>query len=337
MAKQWVPKILLLGTSLGVSLAIAEGMVRVFSPHSRDMVIPGQLFTIDDELGWKLRANRTSIHRTRYFTVEYAINALGFRDKSRSNARGSRPHRTLLYGDSAVFGWGVPQADRFSDLLEQRISGLEVWNHAVPGWGLDQEVLFYEREAESLWFDEAMFFVSRGTLKRIHTGYIYAKYKPAFTLGADGGLQLEPIPTMKNREISFLYEVFSPFYLPYFLQTQMAILKETFVPETLAKSPGEPKYVDELAKDLLERAYAATQRNNHYMSVLIADIFQADRKDLRQFCEEKHIDFLEVPLGVAATSTTDDRMDLVLGRFDRHWNAKANRLIADELEQQIRR
>jgi hypothetical protein len=30
-----------------------------------------------------------------------------------------------------MFGWGVPQAERFSDILEERIVGLEVWNRAV--------------------------------------------------------------------------------------------------------------------------------------------------------------------------------------------------------------
>ena len=73
------------------------------------------------------------------------------------------------------------------------------------------------------------------------------------------------------------------------------------------------------------------------MSVLVGDIWSADREDLRHFCEQNNIDFLEVPVDIAATSMRDVRMDLVLGRYDWHWNAKANRWIADQLEKQIRR
>src|SRR5262245_35037827 len=132
-AKRWLTKLLVLGAGIGVSLSIAEGIVRVGFPHSRDMVIPGRLFMVDDELGWKFSPGRTSIHRTRHFAVEYVINASGFRDRSRPDPRSPRRHRILLYGDSLMFGWGVRQAERFSDVLEKRMGGLEVWNHAVPG------------------------------------------------------------------------------------------------------------------------------------------------------------------------------------------------------------
>ena len=336
---RWLPKLLLLGAGIGVSLAIAEGIVRVGFPHSRDTVIPGHLFMVDDELGWKFRPGRTSIHRTRHFAVEYVINSSGFRDRSRPDPRSPRRHRILLYGDSLMFGWGVPQADRFSDVLEKRMGGLEVWNHAVPGYGLDQEVLSYERDAESLPFDEAMFFVARGTLERIHARYIYAKYKPVFSYSPDGGLKVEPIPTVKNRGVSLLYEMFSPLYLPYFLQNEVAILKETFAAGMSVEKriSGEPKYVGPLAKEILQRARATTRRKNQRMSVLVGDIWSADREDLRHFCEQNNIDFLEVPVDIAATSMRDDRIDLVLGRYDWHWNAKANRWIADQLEKQIRR
>jgi hypothetical protein len=80
-----------------------------------------------------------------------------------------------------------------------------------------------------------------------------------------------------------------------------------------------------------------TRRKKQRMSVLVGDIWRADRTDLRRFCEERNIPVLEVPLDIAATSMNDDRMDLVLGHYDRHWNAKAHRQLADELENAIRK
>jgi len=39
-------------------------------------VVPGRLFEIDQGLGWKLRPGATSVHASRYFRAEYAINDL---------------------------------------------------------------------------------------------------------------------------------------------------------------------------------------------------------------------------------------------------------------------
>ena len=339
MTRSWRARLLSLVAGIGLSVLVAETIVRTFFPHSRDTVIPGHLFMIDDELGWKFRPSRTSIHRTRHFAVEYTINASGFRDQTRPVARRPGTYRILLYGDSQVFGWGLPQADRFSDLIERRTTGLEVWNRAVPGYGVDQEVLSYERDAESLSFNEAMFFVGGGTLGRIRTEYIYGKYKPVFSRSPDGGLNVKRVPQVKNRIMTVLYEMLSPLYLPYFLQNQLASTQQSFFASALRnkKLSDEPEYVSELGKAILQRARLTARRKHQRMSVLVNDLSPADRKELRYFCEQNDIDFLEIPRDIAATSTTNDRMDLVLGRYDRHWNVKANGLIADQLEQDIRR
>ena len=86
---------------------------------------------------------------------------------------------------------GVEESERFSDLLEDKLKGLEILNHAIPGWGLDQEILLYEKEGAALRADEAMFFVGRSTLRRIHSAFIYSKYKPMFTLRQDGELTVK--------------------------------------------------------------------------------------------------------------------------------------------------
>src|SRR6185295_12860692 len=97
---------------------------------------------------------------------------------------------------------------------------------AIPGWGLDQEVVLYEKEGASLNADAAIFFVGATTLSRIHTDYIYSKYKPVFRRQSDGDLTRIPVPKGKNEVVSHVYGMLSPFYLPYFLQTQLAILRE---------------------------------------------------------------------------------------------------------------
>jgi ABC-type phosphate/phosphonate transport system permease subunit len=56
---------------------------------------------------------------------------------------------------------------------------------------------------------------------------MFAQYKPMFTQHQDGHLTVVPIPKGKNAVLSLLYETLSDFYLPYFLQAQIATFQET--------------------------------------------------------------------------------------------------------------
>ena len=327
-------KVALVVFSLLVGLGLAEGLVRVLYPYARDGVIPGRFFVIDDELGWKLATSKTSTHHTRYFDATYTSNASGFRDKPRSVTKIAGNYRALLYGDSLIFGWGLNTGERFSDLWEVETPNLEMWNHGVPGWGLDQEILLYEKEGDKLFADEAIFFVGASTLSRIHTGYIYSKYKPMFVRQQDGHMMEVAVPKGKNAMMGVLYEVFSPFYLPYFLQTQIAAFQQSnrltrdAAPVTGPMTLESQRLVDEFTKDLLRIAWTTAQKRQHRMTILIANLSRADRAALRALCCDTGIACLEIGPEITATATTDDNSDLVFGKHDKHWNVKANKLIA---------
>jgi carbamoyltransferase len=77
------------------------------------------------------------------------VNAQGFRcehDFEREKKHGEA--RVLLFGDSFTAGDGVANQQRYGDLLEQRIEGLEVYNFGLPGTGTDQQYLAYQEYAE---------------------------------------------------------------------------------------------------------------------------------------------------------------------------------------------
>jgi hypothetical protein len=326
-----------------LALALAEGFVRVFYPHARDHVIPSHLFVIDDSLGWTLAPSTQSEHTTRYFDVSYTTNSFGFRDRPRSSTKKDNVYRILLYGDSLIFGWGIKDSERFSDLIESEGSGLEIWNHGVPGWGLDQELVLYEKEGVALNANAAMFFVGASTLSRIHTGYVYSKYKPMFIEQQNGGLTLVPVPKENNAAVGFLYEVLSPFYLPYFLQTKIAAFQEAarlHATGTGERAPLPPlestRLVDSLTKQMLRVALDTARRRNQKMSILVANLSQVDRSNLFKFCGETGIEDLEVAPDVLTTSTADENSDLIFGKYDKHWNGKANRLIAAQILPQVK-
>ena len=71
-------------------------------------------------------------------------NEQGFR--CRHDFRVEKPangYRVLLFGDSYTAGDGVSNKDRFGDLLETMIDGLEVYNFGLSGSGTDQHHLIY--------------------------------------------------------------------------------------------------------------------------------------------------------------------------------------------------
>ena len=228
--RERLPDVVLVVAAICISLALAEGFVRLFHPHVRDHVVPGRLFEIDEALGWKLRPGAKATHASRYFEAPYGINDFGHRDRVRSIAKEGGTHRVLLYGDSQAFGWGVPETARFSNLIETRSAGLEVWNLAVPGYGLDQEILAYERDGERFAADEVVLLVSVLTLSRLPHDYIYRKPKPKFVLDADGRLQLVPVAPGANAWTNVLYEALSDFYLPYFVDQQIAAARSVLPP-----------------------------------------------------------------------------------------------------------
>ena len=151
----------------------------------------------------------------------------------------------------------------------------------------------------------------------------------------DGGqLSLVRVPERRAAVVSLLYDTLSPFYLPYVIDTRIARLREAM--RTRDSSSGNSRtesqpHVDELAKNVLRRAWTTAQRRGHSMSILIADLPQADHLALRSVCNETGIACLEI--GVAAD--TYDNLPFVLGTFDRHWNANTNRLIAEQLRAQM--
>jgi hypothetical protein len=284
------------------------------------------LFEIDNYLGWKLKARKSTTHHSRYFDVVYSMNALGYRDKPRKLLKSGNTYRVLFYGDSQVFGWGIPEGQRFSNLVEDQKQSLEVWNLAVPGYGLDQQILSYERDGQSFNADEVIFFVSESTLERTHYDYIYNKPKPKFTTDQSGALRIVPVHQRARVWTSLLYSVLHPLYLPYFVERQLAVLngipKESSNPQGQETS-REYLPIGELERGMLGRVNAVALAQKHRMTIL-AFLPKTARKALQNFCDQKGIGFLEIALHGESHA-------LILGKHDSHWNPQAHQQIAGQL------
>ena len=72
-------------------------------------------------------------------------NAAGFRSDSEFVLPGKAgTFRALLFGDSQAAGDHCANAERYSDVLEKAVPGLEVYNYGLSGTGTDQQFLAYQ-------------------------------------------------------------------------------------------------------------------------------------------------------------------------------------------------
>ena len=329
--KKYFPLLGLVLAGFFISVVLAEICVRVFFPHSRDHVTPAGMVDIDPYLGWNLKAGKSFVHHSTYFDAPYAINSLGYRDKLRTIHKDKNVHRILLYGDSQVFGWGVPEDKRFSNLIESRRPNLEIWNLAVPAYGLDQEILSYERDGKSLNGDEVIFFVSGSTLGRSQSSYIHKKYKPMFIMNQNGVLKLIPIPKEKVMARRLISKILSRGYLPYFLEYQLAILEERldyYRKGTETKSLASNNSIGDFEKKMILMARDIAVGRKQRIRIL-AELPEAKRKDFRDFCGQEGIGFLEIVFDY------NKREELAFGKHDGHWNPQTHKMVAGQLLSQI--
>lgn len=265
----------------------------------------------------------------------YTINSLGFRDKPRNVLKDENVYRILLYGDSQIFGWGVPEDKRFSNLIENKKQYLEIWNLAVPGYGLDQEILSYERDGKSLNADEVIFFVSRNTLERTRHDYIYKKHKPIFVIDETGALKLIPIPKEKTATTSLLYKILSSMYLPYFLELRFEILKDVLKKSGYSRNRGtntESMVLRERIGNFEKKMFVIARNlalERKQKITILADLSKAKSNDLKNFCNQNEIGFLEIGFD------DNEKPDSVFGKYDHHWNLQGHNLVAEQLLYQL--
>lgn len=79
--------------------------------------------------------------------VKVSSNRFGLREDDFSLEPPQNTTRILVVGDSYVYGYGVNESDRFTDVLEKRLntesdSDYQVINAAIPGWGPEDYYTF---------------------------------------------------------------------------------------------------------------------------------------------------------------------------------------------------
>jgi len=151
-----------------------------------------------DPLVGRLPKDGVSLHHPKGFTI-----TIGEHGTRRNGNNGSYPPRpvTLVVGDSFAFGDGVDDRDSWPAILEQ-LTGQQVINGAVPGFGLDQAVLRAEQLAPV--YDPSVIivgFIPHDVL-RCEMSYWSGQAKPYFDLDDSDRLVLHTTPVPPQQALA---------------------------------------------------------------------------------------------------------------------------------------
>jgi lysophospholipase L1-like esterase len=194
-------------TAVGVLLAVAvlEAALRwvpipAVEIHRRGPVRhldQQRFFLYDPELGWRGRPQAEGPFSGWEFTTRVHLNAEGFRDRAVVEEKPAAHRRILLFGDSIMWGYGVEEGERFSDLLPGLLASrgveVEVLNLAVNGYDTGQELLLYRRIGMRSCADLVIVGLYENDLRESVSAWQGPYAKPYFRL-VEGRLELANVP-----------------------------------------------------------------------------------------------------------------------------------------------
>lgn len=191
MKKRLSFTLILLALLLGASEILCHLLLPTYYPES---VVPQHLGRFDPQFGWSLKPNTQGTSRRTGREVHYQINSLGLRGPETQVKKPDGIFRILLLGDSRTFGYGVPVEKYFGTLLEGYFQDVEVINLGISGYGIDQELLFYQEKGRRFEPDVVVSYIAHYKAHRHMHGQRWTREKPFFKL-EDGQLVLKNSPT----------------------------------------------------------------------------------------------------------------------------------------------
>jgi|GEM_PF-1046795 len=214
-------KISLLIVSILIAFFIAELSMRVYGKindidfrlYTKELKnsvrIPLDLYIPDDLLYYKMKPDAWALVTTSDFSVIYRINSKGLRDKEYGYIKPKDKIRVLAFGDSFTFGEGVEYGKRFTDIAEDHFSNLEIINFGVPGWSLEQELLYFSTEGLKYSPDYVIVFVNQLAVNRCFSEGI-KNFSVAVNRVASGGQAGNPSTIFLKKDDIFFKTGISP-------------------------------------------------------------------------------------------------------------------------------
>lgn len=185
---------------LALTLLLATGAVEAFLRLTDRFPVPPHPVVPQNpsvycpyEWGYGLRpdAELELTHGARKFVLR--SNRHGFRGARRLDEEDDRV-RILVAGDSFVFGWGVEEHERFTDLIEKKHSGWRLDNIGMNGYGTDLTLRAVEQVGFLTEPDAVLFCIYSDAFPRVMPHFVGLGYEvPRFELSG-GELHSVPYP-----------------------------------------------------------------------------------------------------------------------------------------------
>jgi hypothetical protein len=305
-------KIVLLLVSLLVSLAVAEAVlrsrIRLWAIHYPPKCWRPDLYQRFDPHGYRLWPSKRLRH---LYPVDHprplliTSNSDGFRSR-RELRPGDERTRIVVLGDSMVFGIGVEEPERFTELLEVREPGWRVENLGMTGFGPDLML----RALETVGLDPKPDLVVLGMFSHD----VYRVAPEAQGVGF-------PIPRFELRD-GLLVTVPYPDPLPWQRLRLVQGVRYVYWRYTSATFP--------LTAAILERFVARAERDGFVPAIAflpaVAEGFDDRRRRafLRDWAEARGAPFIDLTQPLAAGG--GPRLYIP---GDGHWNPEGHGVVAD--------
>src|SRR6266404_3470371 len=167
--------------SFAIVALLVEVALRLLAPHLGVAVDEkSRFYRFDHELGWAPIENITWGEKGDDFVHQNQFGLRGPDDMQLKRTSGEK--RTLVLGDSYVWGVGVSQEELFTT-AEVHGTNNELINCGVSGYGTDQEYLFYLRTGQKFDVDQVVVaFTLYNDVENNLAPKQYSYLKPYFTL-----------------------------------------------------------------------------------------------------------------------------------------------------------
>lgn len=140
----------------------------------------------DQDLGWVCRQKeKLKFYKPEYFDCSYQINQEGFRMSQDIEGLSASPKkRILLLGDSFLFGIFLKNNQTISAQLQAQLGdNYEVFNLAIPGWGIDQMYQAYQKYVQIIQPTQVMLIFIDDDIRRTVEAFFWgAATKNAYRL-----------------------------------------------------------------------------------------------------------------------------------------------------------
>jgi hypothetical protein len=170
--------------SFAIVALLVEVALRLLAPHLGVAVDEkSRFYRFDHELGWAPIENITWGEKGDDFVHQNQFGLRGPGDMQLKRTSGEK--RTLVLGDSYVWGVGVSQEELFTT-AEVHGTNEELINCGVSGYGTDQEYLFYLLRGQKFDVDQVVVaFTLYNDVENNLAPKQYSYLKPYFTLNGD--------------------------------------------------------------------------------------------------------------------------------------------------------